>query len=205
MPFIIIHIPLLFPMREVSLVISLALLPVLFQALINILLSSSSRRIQGQKHLGVGLYKVSHGCPRFIEDDALKRVAKSWSTMSHVGQVFMVYLPDIVAVVNKAVHSPPSPHADMISRPIHALKLGHALLQHLHIGVPPTPEQPPSILPLHDPSNSTTMPESWVRYLCSPQLISISFLTIYNFRAAILIRMNSFAVIQASGRHYYLA
>ncbi|KIM47098.1 hypothetical protein M413DRAFT_422798 [Hebeloma cylindrosporum] len=52
------------------------------------------------------------------------------------------------------------------------LKLGHALLQHLHIGVLPTSERPPSILPLHDPRTSTTMPESWVR-------------------AAIVIRMNS--------------
>jgi len=52
------------------------------------------------------------------------------------------------------------------------LILGHALLQHLHIGVLPTSDQPPSILSLQDPSSSTTMPESWVR-------------------AAILIRMNS--------------
>lgn len=52
------------------------------------------------------------------------------------------------------------------------LMLGHALLQHQHIGILPTSAQPPSVLPLQDPSASTTMPESWVR-------------------AAILIRMNS--------------
>ncbi|KAF8967831.1 L-Aspartase-like protein [Flammula alnicola] len=52
------------------------------------------------------------------------------------------------------------------------LMLGHALLQHQHIGILPTSNEPSSILPLQDPSASTTMPESWVR-------------------AAILIRMNS--------------
>jgi len=43
------------------------------------------------------------------------------------------------------------------------LMLGHALLQHQHIGILPTSGQSPSILPLQDPSTSTTMPESWVR------------------------------------------
>jgi phenylalanine ammonia-lyase len=43
------------------------------------------------------------------------------------------------------------------------LMLGHALLQHQHVGVLPTSGQPPNILPLQDPSTSTTMPESWVR------------------------------------------
>ncbi|KDR68949.1 hypothetical protein GALMADRAFT_26166, partial [Galerina marginata CBS 339.88] len=52
------------------------------------------------------------------------------------------------------------------------ITLGHALLQHQHIGILPTSDHPPSILPLQDPSSATTMPESWVR-------------------AAILIRMNS--------------
>ncbi|KAF9481550.1 phenylalanine ammonia-lyase [Pholiota conissans] len=52
------------------------------------------------------------------------------------------------------------------------LMLGHALLQHQHIGVLPTSANTPSIRPLQDPNASTTMPESWVR-------------------AAILIRMNS--------------
>ncbi|KAF5321526.1 hypothetical protein D9619_001870 [Psilocybe cf. subviscida] len=52
------------------------------------------------------------------------------------------------------------------------LMLGHALLQHQHIGILPTSDDAPAILPLQDPSTSTTMPESWVR-------------------AAILIRMNS--------------
>jgi len=47
------------------------------------------------------------------------------------------------------------------------LMLGHALLQHQHIGVLPTSGQPPSILPLQDPSTSTTMPESWVRSVVS--------------------------------------
>ncbi|PPQ79955.1 hypothetical protein CVT25_003027 [Psilocybe cyanescens] len=52
------------------------------------------------------------------------------------------------------------------------LMLGHALLQHQHMGILPTSSDPPSVLPLQDPNTSTTMPESWVR-------------------AAILIRMNS--------------
>ncbi|KAF9451928.1 phenylalanine ammonium lyase [Macrolepiota fuliginosa MF-IS2] len=50
--------------------------------------------------------------------------------------------------------------------------LGHALLQHQHIGVLPTSEEPLETLPLLDPSMATTMPESWVR-------------------GAMLIRMNS--------------
>lgn len=41
--------------------------------------------------------------------------------------------------------------------------LGHALLQHQHIGVLPTSEEPLEALPLSDPSAATTMPESWVR------------------------------------------
>ncbi|KAF8806411.1 phenylalanine ammonia-lyase [Phlegmacium glaucopus] len=52
------------------------------------------------------------------------------------------------------------------------LILGHALLQHQHIGILPTSSQPLDVLPLQDPSNSTVMPEAWVR-------------------AAILVRMNS--------------
>ncbi|KAF9049807.1 L-Aspartase-like protein [Panaeolus papilionaceus] len=52
------------------------------------------------------------------------------------------------------------------------LMLGHALLQHQHAGVLPTTSELPAILPLQDPNNATTMPESWVR-------------------AAILVRMNS--------------
>lgn len=52
------------------------------------------------------------------------------------------------------------------------LLLGHALLQHQHIGILPTSEEPPERLPLLDPSTATTMPESWVR-------------------GAILVRMNS--------------
>ena len=53
------------------------------------------------------------------------------------------------------------------------LALGHALLQHQHVGVLPsqTTEALPA-LPLLDPLSSTSMPESWVR-------------------GAILIRMNS--------------
>jgi len=43
--------------------------------------------------------------------------------------------------------------------------LGHALLQHQHIGVLPTSEEPVDVLPLQDPSTSTTMPESWVRFV----------------------------------------
>ena len=53
------------------------------------------------------------------------------------------------------------------------LALGHALLQHQHVGVLPSQmEKPLAVLPLQDPLASTSMPESWVR-------------------GAILIRMNS--------------
>ena len=45
------------------------------------------------------------------------------------------------------------------------LLLGHALLQHQHIGVTPSSTQPLDVLPLSDPNSSTTMPESWVRYV----------------------------------------
>ncbi|KAF8630656.1 hypothetical protein AX15_002806 [Amanita polypyramis BW_CC] len=51
------------------------------------------------------------------------------------------------------------------------LVLGHALLQHQHIGILPTSTDPPRVLSLQD-ANSTSMPEAWVR-------------------GAILIRMNS--------------
>ncbi|KAJ3516420.1 hypothetical protein NLJ89_g1123 [Agrocybe chaxingu] len=50
--------------------------------------------------------------------------------------------------------------------------LGHALLQHQHIGILPVSEEPPPRLPLQDPNHATIMPESWVK-------------------AAILVRMNS--------------
>jgi len=51
--------------------------------------------------------------------------------------------------------------------------LGNALLQHQHAGVLPSAmDKPLDVLPLQDPLNSTSMPESWVR-------------------GAILIRMNS--------------
>jgi hypothetical protein len=43
------------------------------------------------------------------------------------------------------------------------LLLGHALLQHQHIGVTPSSTQPLDVLPLTDPTTSTVMPESWVR------------------------------------------
>ena len=53
------------------------------------------------------------------------------------------------------------------------LALGHALLQHQHVGVLPSQTtEPLPALPLLDPLTSTSMPESWVR-------------------GAILIRMNS--------------
>jgi phenylalanine ammonia-lyase len=52
------------------------------------------------------------------------------------------------------------------------LALGHALLQHQHIGVLPSSATTLDALPLLDPLTSTSMPESWVR-------------------GAILIRMNS--------------
>ena len=42
------------------------------------------------------------------------------------------------------------------------LLLGHALLQHQHIGVLPTSTEPLRVLPLQDVS-STSMPEAWVR------------------------------------------
>ena len=50
--------------------------------------------------------------------------------------------------------------------------LGNALLQHQHSGVLPSSLKPLDVLPLQDPLNATSMPESWVR-------------------GAILIRMNS--------------
>ena len=40
--------------------------------------------------------------------------------------------------------------------------LGHALLQHQHIGILPTSAEPLEVLPLQD-ANSTSMPEAWVR------------------------------------------
>lgn len=43
------------------------------------------------------------------------------------------------------------------------LLLGHALLQHQHSGVLPSSATPLDVLPLLDPSSSTSMPESWVR------------------------------------------
>lgn len=49
------------------------------------------------------------------------------------------------------------------SRTDQPLKLGDSLLQHQHIGILPTNDLPPEILPLQDPSQSTTMPEAWVR------------------------------------------
>ncbi|KZT01457.1 phenylalanine ammonia-lyase [Laetiporus sulphureus 93-53] len=53
------------------------------------------------------------------------------------------------------------------------IMLGHALLQHQHVGVLPSQTDTPTpILPLTDPLASTSMPEAWVR-------------------GAILIRMNS--------------
>ncbi|RDB25036.1 Phenylalanine ammonia-lyase [Hypsizygus marmoreus] len=52
------------------------------------------------------------------------------------------------------------------------LLLGHALLQHQHTGVLPSSTKPLEVLPLLDPTSSTSMPEAWVR-------------------GAMLIRMNS--------------
>ncbi|KAG6915457.1 hypothetical protein DXG01_011361 [Tephrocybe rancida] len=52
------------------------------------------------------------------------------------------------------------------------LLLGTALLQHQHTGILPSSSQPLDVLPLLDPSSSTSMPEAWVR-------------------GAMLIRMNS--------------
>jgi len=43
------------------------------------------------------------------------------------------------------------------------LMLGHSLLQHQHIGILPTSDESPDVLPLQDPSSITTMPEAWVR------------------------------------------
>ncbi|KAJ3528839.1 hypothetical protein NMY22_g9249 [Coprinellus aureogranulatus] len=43
------------------------------------------------------------------------------------------------------------------------LALGNALLQHQHVGVLPTSNEPLDALPLLDPTASTAMPESWVR------------------------------------------
>jgi len=62
---------------------------------------------------------------------------------------------------------PFGPFKDLVSiadtRTDKPLTLGHALLQHQHIGILPTSSQPPDVLPLQDPSNSTVMPEAWVR------------------------------------------
>ncbi|KAK0226016.1 L-Aspartase-like protein [Armillaria fumosa] len=43
------------------------------------------------------------------------------------------------------------------------LKLGQALLQHQHAGVLPSSDRTLDVLPLLDPTASTSMPESWVR------------------------------------------
>ena len=43
------------------------------------------------------------------------------------------------------------------------LTLGHALLQHQLIGILPTSSQPLDLFPLQEASNSTIMPEAWVR------------------------------------------
>jgi len=43
------------------------------------------------------------------------------------------------------------------------LLLGNALLQHQHVGVLPTSNEPLDVMPLLDPMASTAMPESWVR------------------------------------------
>lgn len=64
----------------------------------------------------------------------------------------------------------PITHSTAVTRTGDPLRLGSALLQHQHIGVISTEEG--DSLPLLDPLNNTTMPESWVR-------------------GAILIRMNS--------------
>lgn len=45
------------------------------------------------------------------------------------------------------------------------LLLGHALLQHQHIGVLPSSSEPLDVLPLLNASTSTSMPESWVRWI----------------------------------------
>ena len=68
------------------------------------------------------------------------------------------------------------------------LLLGHALLQHQHIGILPSSTQPPEILPLQDPMN-TSMPEAWVRQveLTQPSL----FMLTCPISGAMLIRMNS--------------
>ena len=83
----------------------------------------------------------------------------------------------MVAVVSGLSMTPPlSSASDPIARSKadtrtdDPLRLGNALLQHQHYGVISTEEG--DSLPLLDPLNSSTMPESWVR-------------------GAILIRMNS--------------
>lgn len=43
------------------------------------------------------------------------------------------------------------------------LLLGHALLQHQHVGILPSSNQVLDVLPLQDPMSSS-MPEAWVRY-----------------------------------------
>jgi len=49
------------------------------------------------------------------------------------------------------------------SRTDQPLLLGHALLQHQHIGILPSSTNPLDVLPLLEPLSSTCMPESWVR------------------------------------------
>ena len=53
-------------------------------------------------------------------------------------------------------------HSIADTRTDQPLVLGHALLQHQHIGILPTSTDPPQVLPLQD-ANSTSMPEAWVR------------------------------------------
>ena len=65
-----------------------------------------------------------------------------------------------------------SPTVTADTRTDNNLALGHALLQHQHVGVLPSSTKTLDALPLLDPLASTSMPESWVR-------------------GAILIRMNS--------------
>ena len=76
--------------------------------------------------------------------------------------------PDVIPSCSQLTRSPASSTAD--TRTDDPLRLGSALLQHQHAGVISTEEG--DSLPLLDPLNHSSMPESWVR-------------------GAILIRMNS--------------
>ncbi|QRW25470.1 phenylalanine ammonia-lyase [Rhizoctonia solani] len=114
-----------------------------------------------------------HGARVALDDshDIKSRMTKAENAIEdklRTGKVFMVFPPDLV--VAHIADTRTSQH----------LALGKALLQHQHSGILPSfthpghvaEDKPEAPLPLSDPLNTLSMPESWVR-------------------AAMLIRMNS--------------